>query len=267
QARGVEFREQTKVTGLLRDDRGDICGVKSEGGELEADLVVCADGSPSRFSTDDSPRTTIQTLMGWYQGTGFTDEEAWMIWDGELDGYYFWVFPEPCGVFNVGLTIPGDAPNAKRLKELFAELLDRHCALELQGAEQIGKLRGHPAVVTNRVGKIAERRGVWVGEAARLVMPGTVEGIGFALESGLRGAEFIHRHMDRRRGLSPLACRRYQLGTAKSMLPKFWAGQAWVKAARSPRARAVGQSLLTGRLRTVIDKTLYALLGDESRAA
>ena len=44
---GATFREGVKVLELLRDAAGEVRGVRTDGGELEADLVICADGSPS----------------------------------------------------------------------------------------------------------------------------------------------------------------------------------------------------------------------------
>src|SRR5688572_32596124 len=59
--RGVEFREQVKVTDMLRGPDGQVRAVKTTDGEIEADLVVCANGSPSRFSKDASPAEGIRT--------------------------------------------------------------------------------------------------------------------------------------------------------------------------------------------------------------
>ncbi|HFE46683.1 MAG TPA: NAD(P)/FAD-dependent oxidoreductase, partial [Nannocystis exedens] len=97
---GATFHEQIKGLALLRDPEGQVRGVKTDKGEFEADLVVCADGSPSRFSTDRRPKNTIRTLMGWWKGATFPTEEGFMVWDRRLAGYYAWVFPEPDGVTN-----------------------------------------------------------------------------------------------------------------------------------------------------------------------
>src|SRR5690606_32188974 len=56
---GVEFREEVKVTDVVRGPDGQARAVKTTDGEIEADLVVCANGSPSRFSTDPSPAEGI----------------------------------------------------------------------------------------------------------------------------------------------------------------------------------------------------------------
>lgn len=264
---GAEFREGTKVLGLLRDANGVTAGVTTEAGELEADFVVCADGSPSRFSADERPKSTIRTLVGWWRGTPWDGHEAQMVWDRRLAGYYAWMFPEPGGVVNIGLTIPEAAPEATHLKELFQALLDEHWAEGLRNAEPLGKWMGHPAVTTTSIGPVAERRALWVGEAARLVSPGTVEGISFALESGFTAAGWIDHHFTAQQGLSPLACAGYRARTAANVLAKFWAGEGFARAARSPWARGWGQRLIQGQAAGWFNRTISAVLDDRRPAA
>ncbi|MBK7824978.1 NAD(P)/FAD-dependent oxidoreductase [Nannocystis sp.] len=260
--RGVIFREDTKVLSLLRDSAGVTVGVKTESEELEADLVVCADGSPSRFSIDTRPKTTIRTLIGWWRGTPWQGRTAHMVWDRRLAGYYAWMFPEPEGVVNIGLTIPEHAPDAERLKPLFQDLLDEHWGDGLRDAELVGKWMGHPAVISTSVGPVAEQRTVWVGEAARLVSPGTVEGISFALESGIRAAGFIHGHFSANAGLSRLACAGYRARTAASVLPKFWAGEGVARGAQSALTRNLAGHVVHGRAGHWLNRTVSAMLGD-----
>jgi geranylgeranyl reductase family protein len=262
---GAEFREDTKVTALLRDGQGKVVGVKTEGGELEADLVVCADGSPSRFSRDNSAKTTIRTLMGWWRATPWDGRTAHMVWDRRLAGYYAWMFPEPGGVVNIGLTIPEDAPAASQLKQLFQDLLDEHWGEGLRNAEQVGKWMGHPAVISTRVGEVGESHAIMVGEAARLVSPGTVEGISFALESGTIAATMLDRSFDRRRGLSSVALAAYRARLAARMLPKFWAGEAFVRASQRPGVRRFADTLVNGPAMAWLNRTIAVVLGDNRR--
>ncbi len=261
---GAEFREGTKVLALERG--ADRVGVKTEGGDLEADFVVCADGSPSRFSSDERPKSTIRTIVGWWRGTPWNGHEAHMIWDRRLAGYYAWMFPEPGGVVNIGLTIPEAAPAAGELKPLFHALLDEYWAAGLRNAEQVGKWMGHPAVTTTSIGPIAERRTLWVGEAARLVSPGTVEGISFALESGITAGECITRHVTAQTGLSSLACAGYRAQTAANVLAKFWLGEGLARGARSPRARGWGERLLRSRAGGWFNRAISAALDDTQHA-
>jgi geranylgeranyl reductase family protein len=262
---GAELRERVKVLELLRDPAGEVRGVKTDSGEFEADLVVCADGSPSRFSRDEQPKTTIRTIMGWWRGTPWSGRTAHMFWDRRLAGYYAWMFPEPGDVVNIGLTIPEAAPEASRLKALFQELLDEHWGVGLRDAEQVGKWMGHPAVITNRIGPVAESRAVWVGEAARLVSPGTVEGIGFALESGSIAAEVVARHFSHERGLPGLASAAYRARLAARMLPKFWAGEAFARGVKVPQLRRLAENFVSGSAGAWLNRTISAVLGDNRR--
>ena len=241
---GVKFSEGVRVDGLLRDPDGTVRGVETSDGEREADIVVCANGSPSKFERDERPRYGIRTIMGWWKGANLDEPDMGvMIWDRRLEGYYAWLFPEPHGIVNIGLTIPDTAEQSHHLRALFTELLDEHFAKTIEGAELVGKWQGHPVTSTLRVGDICESRAIWIGEAARLVSPGTVEGIGFALESGLIGARTIVAHADANHGFSPLHQAGYRTRIGKSILAKFWAGEALVRVMRSSRARSIASSV------------------------
>ncbi|HET6584791.1 MAG TPA: NAD(P)/FAD-dependent oxidoreductase, partial [Nannocystaceae bacterium] len=232
---GVKFQDDTKVVELLRN--GEVRGVKTNQGDIEADFVVCANGSPSRFSRETREPYAIRTIMGWWKGSALPSDQGIMAWDRRLDGYYAWAFPEPDGVANYGITIPEGSPHASRLKELFQEVLDEQFGELLRGAEQVGKWMGHPATLTTTVGDVVERRAMWIGEAARLVSPATVEGISFAMESGIVAAETIAKHFDRERGMSKVGAAVYRAKVGSSMLPKFIIAEGFVRLMRSPRAR------------------------------
>lgn len=234
-AAGAELREDTKVVDVVRDPTGNVRGVKTKSEEIEADFVIFANGSPSRFERDDAPRYGIRTIMGWWKAR-LPDDGGAMIWDRRLDGYYAWAFPEPNGITNIGLTIREDSPQAKRLKDLFSELLEDHFA-DLTTGEQLGKWMGHPATVTTRVGDITESHAFYIGEAARLVCPATVEGIAFAMKSGVLAADAVARDLRPDGSLSRFAQHRYRLNVARAMLPSFIAGETFYRFIRSDRAR------------------------------
>jgi menaquinone-9 beta-reductase len=262
QVAGARLHEDTKAIGLVRDAWAQVCGVETTQGVFEADLVVCANGSPSRFEVNAAPRLGIRTLMGWWKGVRLpAADEGVMIWDERLEGYYAWAFPEPEGVVNIGLTVPEAGQHAGRLKPLFRELLDEYFGPALRGAEPVGKQMGHPATVTTRVGPIAEARAMWCGEAARLVSPGSVEGIGFAMESGMLAARMAAR-LDPAVGLTRAQQARYRAGTAARMLPKFWAGEAFARLMRSDRARRVATRLASPRW---LSERAAALVGETQR--
>jgi flavin-dependent dehydrogenase len=261
-AAGATLGEGTRVTGILRDPSGDACGVQTRAGDIEADLVVIATGSPSPFDLDDSPREGIRTIMGWYEGR-LPDQLGTMVWSTRLRGYYAWAFPEPGDVVNIGLTIREDDPAASHLRELFTEILAEHFADYAAPGREIGRWAGHPATVTHRVGNLAAKREILVGEAARLVCPGTVEGISFAMQSGRIAAATVQRTFSVGDGLPRLAQKRYQLDVAAQMLPSFLAGEALYQAMRQPKllqglARLIDPQTIAGGLTKLVGEVPLA---------
>jgi flavin-dependent dehydrogenase len=261
---GATLMEGTAVEEILCAPDGSARAVRTHQGELEADLIVVATGTPSTFELDEHPRNGIRTIMGWWRGRLPEPTTPIMVWDARLDGYYAWAFPEPNDVVNIGLTIAEDHERAHHLRDLFAEILDDHFRSIVDTAEPIGRLAGHPATVTTRIGKVVTPRQIFVGEAARLVCPGTVEGIAFALESGRLAAATIADSYHPDHGLGLVGQQRYRLGLATHMLPKFLVGEALHRVMRS--------SLLRERLAGFgnpqrLARGLSKLLGERPAAA
>ncbi len=101
----------------------------------------------------------------------------------------------------LGGTRPGAGPPLADIRGLFLEILDEDFAHVLRGANMLGTWKRHPATVTTRISSaLVEPNCMFVGDAARLVCPGTVEGIGFSLLSGCIAAGLIERHFDVERG-------------------------------------------------------------------
>lgn len=261
--RGARLLEGTRVMEVLRAPDGSARGVRTRDGEIEADLVVIANGSPSTFELDTHPREGIRTIVGWWQAT-LPGDLGVMIWDARLGGYYAWAFPEPGGVVNVGLTIPERFERSSGLRELFDEILGEHFQHVVGPATQLGRWAGHPATVTTRVGKIIAPRSIFVGEAARLVCPGTVEGISFALQSGCIAARTIERSFDADRGFSTAGRYFYRFELTRQMLPEFLAGEALYRVMRSPSLRGRISQLVPPRH---LAKGLAHFVGEHGEAA
>ena len=92
-------------------------------------------------------------------------------------------------------------------------------------------------------------------------MPATVEGISFAMESGIFAASVIDRHFDRERGLSRAQRELYRARTAARMLPKFWLGEGFVRYMRSESARSASVRLLPVRVSAVTSPNSVASTG------
>lgn len=261
--RGAELREGTRVMEVLRGPDGSARGVRTREGEIEADLVVIANGSPSTFELDRQPRESIRTIVGWWQATLPDDAGSW-------SGTRAWVAttrgPSPSPT--ASSTSASRFPKATRVRATCGISSPRSSKSILDSvvgsAHQLGRWAGHPATVTTRIGKIVTSRSIFVGEAARLVCSGTVEGISFALESGRIAARTIARSFDVRHGFSGTAQQRYRVEVGTQMLPKFLAGEAFYRVMRSPTLRGRLSKLVAPRH---VASGLAHFVGEQSKAA
>lgn len=186
---GVTFRGGFRVRRLLQD-QGRVVGVEGEGGSITARYVVCADGAHSMFSSDARPRTSMATLMGWWEGVPFAPGTLEMIFDRRLAPLYGWLFPESESRVNIGICVDG-GERKPDLRRLFQEFLDEHFRNRLRVGRQMGKWRGHPISYTTWVGRPCAPGMLMTGEAMRLTDPATGEGISQAMRSGLHAADAL----------------------------------------------------------------------------
>lgn len=189
---GAEFVQEWKGTKALRDGDGRVRGVSDGRREIEADLVLFADGAHSRFSDDPRPKRQIATIMSWWEGIPFREGHMEMWFDRRVAPWYGWLFPETKTRVNIGVCYDPDDETPPR--EIFWELVDRHVGARMKGAEMVQKFRGAPIVYTERVGRVAQPGALWIGEAARLTNAATGEGIFYAMKSGAMAAEMVARH-------------------------------------------------------------------------
>ena len=186
---GAKFVQGYAVKRPLRDPSGRICGITDGKTDIEADLVIFADGAHSRFSIDKRKRRQIAAIMAWYDGVPYTRGVLEMFFDKRVKPWYGWLFPETDTRVNVGICYDPEDPADP--KQLLQEVLERNLGDRLKGAEQIGKYRGHPIVYTNKIGPIAAPGALWIGEAARLTHAATGEGISYAMRSAQVMAQSI----------------------------------------------------------------------------
>ncbi|HRI52125.1 MAG TPA: NAD(P)/FAD-dependent oxidoreductase [Pseudomonadota bacterium] len=189
---GARFLQGFNVKRALRDAAGRICGVSDGKTEIEADLVIFAEGAHTRFSVDRRKRRQIAAIMAWYEGVPYTRGVLEMFFDKRVRPWYGWLFPETDTRVNVGICY--DPDDAEDPKKILNEVIERNVGDRLRGAEQVGKYRGHPIVYTERVGPIAAPGALWIGEAARLTNAATGEGISYAMRSARVAAAAIADH-------------------------------------------------------------------------
>ena len=275
---GAETLENTRVTGLLKGERG-VCGVQLQDSngtrELSCGLVVGADGSRSIVrqatgSTDDD--YVIHALRQYVGGIPHSTEGLIFFFDIERWGY-FWIFPfvrDGERWANLGY---GNATDNRILKERFWEYFQMPEVQKYLGNARLeGNLTGFPLNLARFKWNGHLTRPLWgpgyllLGDSAALIHPLSGEGIAFAIDSGAIAAEVLtdDRIPEARKGavyerrvlrrvrptfLSPLAFCAIRL---PMLLPRRLSN-AIVAAAR------FAQKVFGSRLRTVspasIDKT------------
>ncbi|HEY3446228.1 MAG TPA: NAD(P)/FAD-dependent oxidoreductase [Myxococcales bacterium] len=192
--RGVTFRDQVAVSGLLREG-GRVVGVQAGGEELRAQVVLVANGANCTFTADSRPRRIIATMMSWWDGFPIEPGKMEMFWDKRISPLYGWLFPENDHRVNIGVCVDSvDARGRKRfqnLRALYQELLDDYFGDRLKKARQVGEWKSHPISHTVWVKDVAKPGVLYLGEAARLVHNATGEGIFQAMQSGLYAASAV----------------------------------------------------------------------------
>jgi geranylgeranyl reductase family protein len=204
---GAEIWQNAKVTGLIMDENGGgrrVLGVEvqheGETKEVRAPLTIGADG----------PYSTVVRALGmdqldedhycaglrsYYRGvTGFHERNHVEIHfvDEAIPGY-FWIFPMANGMANVGVGMLSSVIKKKdiKLKPLLEVLVDhprfRH---RFENAERVGKVQGWGLPLGSKPRTMHGDGWLLLGDAASLIDPFTGEGIGNAMVSGEKAAEW-----------------------------------------------------------------------------
>ncbi|MFN8620598.1 MAG: NAD(P)/FAD-dependent oxidoreductase [Chloroflexota bacterium] len=204
---GVELHHRTRVTGLLRDDRGAVCGLTAEGPDgplrVEARLVVGADGRHSSVARwvdapyqrrDEATRSAVFRYVRGYRG-----------FDGRLpDGSEFalngdealYAFPSDDDTACVALSVPTAVFQAAAadLPALFASHLPNHPSIARRVAATSpvddGRLRG-TAGTANWIRVPVGAGWALVGDAGAHLDPWTGRGMDFASTHAVMLADAI----------------------------------------------------------------------------
>ncbi len=201
---GVEMWLGARVTGLLREgDRVVGVTVEHEGEtkEVRAPVTVGADGAYSvvvrELGMDQlEEKHYCAGLRAYYRGvTGFHERNHVEIHfvDEAIPGY-FWIFPMADGMANVGVGMLSSVIKKQgvKLKPLLRQLVEhprfRH---RFEGAELVGGIKGWGLPLGSKPRRMHGDGWLLLGDAASLIDPFTGEGIGNAMVSGEKAAEWI----------------------------------------------------------------------------
>ena len=181
---------------------GDNYLVETENTKVEARIVVDAAGSAANFKTayeKPKPETkqTALAVRAYYEGVTdcHPDNYIELYFDESVLPGYFWIFPLPNGITNIGLGLRKDivVKNKAKLSKMMEDIIENHplIAPRFKNAKMKGKLAAYKLPLGNPNFRISGDSFYLVGDSAQLVDPLSGEGVGNAMYSGFIAAEQI----------------------------------------------------------------------------
>lgn len=195
--------QNTRVSAIDRKD--DVTVHFTSNGEeysVTAPVIVGADGDKSivrkkflpEYSTD---KTSAVGLRAYYKGvTGMNPGNYIELhFLPEVLPGYFWIFPLPNGMANIGVGIMSERIRAKKinLREKMLKAIETSptIAPRFKNAQLEGKILGWGLPMGMEQAPVSGERFLLTGDAASLVDPFSGEGIGNAMYSGMLAARSI----------------------------------------------------------------------------
>jgi len=170
--------------------------------EVEASVVVGADGDKSIvrknfLDKSNSPKSYAIGLRAYYEGvTGLhKDNYIELHFLPEVLPGYFWIFPLPNGMANVGVGISSETVRNKKinLREQMLAAIKNNPAIShrFANAKLQDKIQGWGLPLAMEREQMSGDNFILTGDAASLIDPFSGEGIGNALYSGMLAADAI----------------------------------------------------------------------------
>jgi len=194
--KGADIVMKSNVVDLIKDDEGNIKGVRSlEMGNEKAyyaSVVIAADGVESRIARKMDINTALKPediepcVQATVSNANLKDNALYLyIGTCYAPGGYAWVFPKANNCANIGLGINGKyADHEKHSKDYLDEFIDNFFP---QASVQKYISGGVP--VTTNLSPLAKKNMLIVGDAGRMVNPLNGGGITHAMDSGIRAGK------------------------------------------------------------------------------
>ena len=191
---GVEIKDYEFVGDgfVLTDQTGSF--------QLKTTLLIPANGAYSSFSRkyaglEKDNKHYVAAIRAYYEGVHFPEQENFieLHFIRSIIPGYFWVFPLPNGMANVGVGMRSDYINKRKvnLKEALANIIEQHPLVKprFENAVLKEKILGYGLPLGSKPRTLSGDHFMLVGDAAHLIDPLTGEGIGNAFYSGFIAAE------------------------------------------------------------------------------
>lgn len=200
----IDLRLGQEITQFERTAKGWQLSTADGNPQLECRLLIIADGAHSRFSRtiaglNKDTAHHAAALRAYYRNVGDLSKQGFieLHFIKDITPGYFWVFPLPDGMANVGLGMRSDilAKKGLNLKKALRQIIEEHPVISrrFKEAELVGKVHGFGLPLGSKTRPISGDNFVLVGDAGHLVDPITGEGIGNACYSGFIAAELAEQ--------------------------------------------------------------------------
>lgn len=196
----IQFFEGTQITDYERTPQGWVVRSADTGLEVSCKLLLVADGAHSQFSRkqaglEQDPGHHAAAVRAYYSGVeGFhKDNFIELYFLKSITPGYFWIFPLPNGMANVGLGMRSDIVAKRRLnlRKMLPEIIEGVPFIKerFAGAKLEGKIIGYGLPLGSKQRLLSGDHYLLLGDAGHLIDPLTGEGIGNAFYSGFIAAE------------------------------------------------------------------------------
>lgn len=188
--------------------------------EIRSSIIVGADGDKGivrkKFIKSDATNKAYAIgLRAYYEGVTGLDKDNFieLHFLPEMLPGYFWIFPLPNGMANVGVGILSDTVRKKKinLREQMLNAIKNNPSINhrFANAKLTDKIQGWGLPMATEREPISGNNFILTGDAASLIDPFSGEGIGNALYSGMLAADAIKQSVEQNDTSANFFCRTY----------------------------------------------------------
>jgi geranylgeranyl reductase family protein len=204
--------QESKISAIEKGDNQVTVRFSAKGQEYEvvAPVIIGADGDKSMVrkqflnNNETNAKSYAIGLRAYYEGVKGMHKDNFieLHFLPEVLPGYFWIFPLPNGMANVGVGILSEVVRDKKinLREQMLKAIASNptIAPRFADAKLVDKIQGWGLPLAMERETMSGDNFILVGDAASLIDPFSGEGIGNALYSGMLAAEAVRQSLEKK---------------------------------------------------------------------